>query len=131
MVRSDLTRNLGMWCISMILCVRSASFSFKLTRTGDTGRIHPKLAAVSTRMIDQELGAGVGDEWTGVTLYARMLKIVAIVGGEIFVGPDIAHSDQYYATLTAAVQDFFGAVAAVKRWPEPLKPVVKYISPEG
>jgi hypothetical protein len=99
-----------------------------LTLNVNVDRIHPVLASGAKRIVSDGLGAC--EDWTETVLFPKMLKIVAILSGEIFVGPEIAHKEEYYTNTVTAVNDFFLAVNAVKRWPQFLKPYVKYFSSE-
>lgn len=124
MIRSDLTKNLS----KPGNLPKAKVNGLSLTDNLFTDRINPVLAAGAKSIVSDELGAC--DGWTETVIFPKMLKIVAVLSGQVFVGPEIAQKEEYYTNTVTAVNDFFLAVNAVKRWPQFLKPYVKYFSSE-
>ncbi|KAK6856185.1 hypothetical protein PG995_008336 [Apiospora arundinis] len=102
MIRSDLTRSLN--------------------------RINPGLAAETEKTVDEVLGPC--DDWTSQVTYNKILRIVAIVSGRIFLGPDLCRREEYIYASTMYTVDLFKAVGKLKSWHSSLRPIAQYFIPE-
>ncbi|KAK8066512.1 cytochrome P450 [Apiospora hydei] len=102
MVRSDLTRSLN--------------------------RINPELAAEVERTVREELGPC--DDWTPQMAFNPLLRVVAIVSGRVFLGPDLCRREEYIYASTMYTVDVFRAVSKVKAWNQFLKPIAQFFIPE-
>ncbi|KAH0422023.1 hypothetical protein CcaCcLH18_13060 [Colletotrichum camelliae] len=69
-------------------------------------------------------------EWTEVVLYDKLLNMVAIISGRIFIGPELCHKKEYLEASTMFVIDLFTAAAKIKRWPKSLRFIGKHYIPE-
>ncbi|KAF5505675.1 Cytochrome P450 monooxygenase ATR2 [Colletotrichum siamense] len=69
-------------------------------------------------------------EWTEVVLYDKLLNMVAIISGRIFIGPELCHKKEYLEASTMFVIDLFTTAAKVKRWPKFLRFIGKHYIPE-
>lgn len=70
------------------------------------------------------------DDWTPVVINQKILRIVAIVSGHIFLGPDLCRREEYlHASINYSV-DLFAAVRALKKWPKIIRPVARYFTPQ-
>lgn len=91
-------------------------------------RINPRLGEEVARTVDGELGPC--KDWTPTPIYQKLLKIVAIVSGHIFLGPDLCRREEYlYASINYTV-DVFIAVRKLKAWNSMLRPIGKFFIPE-
>ncbi|KAK8034549.1 Cytochrome P450 monooxygenase paxP [Apiospora rasikravindrae] len=102
MVRSDLTRSLN--------------------------RINPELAAEAEQTVHEVLGPC--DDWTPQVAFNQLLRVVAIVSGRIFLGPDLCRREEYIYASTMYTVDVFKAVRKLKAWNQYLRPIVQYFIPE-
>jgi cytochrome P450 len=63
-------------------------------------------------------------------IYQKTLRIVAIVSGHVFLGPDLCRREEYlYASINFTV-DVFKAVRQLKAWNRWLRPIVSFFTPE-
>lgn len=61
----------------------------------------------------------------------RLLRIVAIVSGHIFLGPELCRREEYLHASIDFTVDVFAAVRALKRWPKILRPVAaRFFTPQ-
>ncbi|KAK8111355.1 Cytochrome P450 monooxygenase ATR2 [Apiospora kogelbergensis] len=102
MIRSDLTRSLN--------------------------RINPGLAIEAEQTVNEVLGPC--DDWTSQMAYTKILRIVAIVSGRIFLGPELCRREEYIYASTMYTVDLFKAVGKLKEWHSLLRPIVQYFIPE-
>ncbi|KAK7953824.1 Cytochrome P450 monooxygenase ATR2 [Apiospora saccharicola] len=102
MVRSDLTRNLN--------------------------RINPGLAAEAEQTVEEVLGPC--DDWTSQVAFTQLLRIVAIVSGRIFLGPELCRREEYIYASTNYTVHLFQAVKKLKSWHASLRPIAQYFIPE-
>ncbi|KXH34975.1 ent-kaurene oxidase [Colletotrichum simmondsii] len=69
-------------------------------------------------------------EWKEVVLYEKLLKMVAVISGRVFIGPELCHKEEYLDASTMFVIDLFQAAAKIKRWPKFLRFIGKHYVPE-
>lgn len=80
------------------------------------------------RAVDDELGQC--KDWESTRIYQKLLRIVAIVSGHIFLGPELCRREEYlYASINYTV-DLFAAVRKLKAWNSLVRPFVQYFVPE-
>lgn len=101
-VRSDLTHNLSL--------------------------INPSLADAVSQTVSDEIGTC--KDWTEINISQKLLKIVAIVSGYVFLGPDLCRREEYLHASIDFTVDLFMAIAALKRQPESLRFIAKYWIPQ-
>lgn len=70
------------------------------------------------------------DDWTPVVINERLLRIVAIVSGHIFLGPDLCRREEYLHASINYTVDVFAAVRALKKWPSIIRPIARYFTPQ-
>ena len=61
-------------------------------------------------------------EWTEVYIFAKLLRIVAMVSGRIFVGPELCRDERYLDAAINYTVDLVNAaheVAAISQWLRP------------
>lgn len=84
-------------------------------------RLNPRLSAEVDRAVNDEIPAG-GD-WTPVRIFPVLLRIVAIVSGNLFVGPRACRDPAYLGAAIDFTADVTAAAAEIKRWPAWLRPL--------
>ncbi|ETS77988.1 hypothetical protein PFICI_10050 [Pestalotiopsis fici W106-1] len=96
--------------------------------TRNLSRLNPRLGEEVARTVDEVLGPC--EDWTRVTIHQKFLRIVAIVSGQIFLGPELCRKEEYlYASINYTV-DVFAAIRKLKAWHHLLRPVAQYFIPE-
>jgi cytochrome P450 len=65
-----------------------------------------------------------------VPIYQKLLQIVAIVSGHIFLGPELCRRPEYLHASINYTVDLFIAVRKLKAWNEWLRPIGQYFVPE-
>lgn len=58
------------------------------------------------------------EDWTPLSIFNVILRIVAIVSGNIFVGPDLCRHEVYLNAALKFTTDTAAATQEVKRWPK-------------
>lgn len=86
------------------------------------GRLNPRLSAQVENTINSELPPC--DDWTPLTIFPILLRVVAIVSGDIFVGPDYCRHDVYLASAIDFTNDITAGAAQIKRWPKFMRSLV-------
>ncbi|KAK0630464.1 ent-kaurene oxidase [Bombardia bombarda] len=96
--------------------------------THNLPRINLRISKEVDRCMETELPPC--DDWTPVVINQALLRIVAIVSGSIFIGPEHCRKEEYlYSSINFTV-DVFSAVRALKRWPRFLRPIMQYFTPQ-
>jgi hypothetical protein len=80
------------------------------------------------RTVDAEIGQC--EDWTSTAIYQKLLQIVAIVSGHIFLGPELCRRKEYLHASINFTVDVFAAVRQLKKWNMMLRPIVQYFIPE-
>lgn len=114
-VKVELTRNLG---TSPIL--EQAG----LPLTQFAVRLNPRLSAEVDQTVTAELPAC--SDWTSVEIFPVLLRIVAIVSGNLFVGPDLCRHETYLSAAIDFTADCTAGAQEIKRWPSWLRSLVVY-----
>ncbi|RYP61968.1 hypothetical protein DL770_009669 [Monosporascus sp. CRB-9-2] len=96
--------------------------------TQNLPRINETLTLAVARTVPDVIGAC--EDWRGVKIYQSLLQIVAIVSGHVFLGPDLCRRKEYLHASIHFTVDLFIAIAALKRWPKPLRIFAKYWIPQ-
>lgn len=111
-VKVELTRNLG----------KLAMLGFSYRRTIEealtnypSARIVPRLSAEVGRTVSRELPPA--EDWTAIPAFAILCRMIAIVSGNIFVGPDLCRHETYLDTALNFTADTTAATHQVKAWP--------------
>jgi cytochrome P450 len=63
-------------------------------------------------------------------IYQRLLRIVATVSGNIFLGPDLCRREEYLHASINYTVDVFIAIRTLKRWPAWSRFIGQYFTPE-
>lgn len=86
------------------------------------GRLNPRLSAQVENTINSELPPC--NDWTPLTIFPILLRVVAIVSGDIFVGPDYCRHEVYLASAIDFTNDITAGAAQIKRWPKFMRSLV-------
>ncbi|KAL8419214.1 hypothetical protein RB594_002433 [Gaeumannomyces avenae] len=83
-------------------------------------RLNPILTEEVARAVRSEMPAC--PDWTDVNVYQKILRIVAIVSGRVFVGPELCHDEGYLDAAINYTVELFNARTAVTRIKPWLRP---------
>ncbi|KAL4966536.1 cytochrome P450 [Aspergillus stella-maris] len=56
-------------------------------------RVMPILSAEANRVIPLEMGRC--REWTAMNIHQRVMRIIAVLAGRVFIGPELCHDERY------------------------------------
>ncbi|ORY59096.1 ent-kaurene oxidase [Pseudomassariella vexata] len=98
--------------------------------TRNLNRINPQLAAEAAFSVINELPPCDCDDWTPVVIYEKLLRIVAIVSGRIFLGPELCREEAWLHHAIHFTVDVFRAITKLKQWHPLLRPIGQYFIPE-
>lgn len=79
-------------------------------------RLNPRLSAEVDQTVNAEFPTC--EDWTALPICSVILRVVAIVSGNIFVGPDLCRHEGYLNTALDFTTDTAAATFEVKRWPK-------------
>lgn len=100
----------------------------KTDLTKALARLNPRLSAEVEETIKQEIPAC--EAWTPLVINDVLLRIVAIVSGNIFLGPELCRRPEYLFVAIRFTVDITMAVGAVKQFPMWLRRAAAYFTPE-
>jgi hypothetical protein len=100
----------------------------------DLTRHIPHLTRRLSGEVQRSIHEGLGSDtsYSEVNVYPKILRVVAIVSGLAFVGPDMYRQDEYITNSITFTVDLFGAIAELKAWPNwgLLRPIAaRFIGP--
>lgn len=96
--------------------------------THNLPKLNPLLSGEVDRTIPEYLGTS--REWRAVNISSALLKMVAIISGHIFIGPELNRSEAYLHASINYTMDLFSAAAQLKTWPQALRSIGQYFVPE-
>ncbi|KAK9416187.1 putative Ent-kaurene oxidase [Seiridium unicorne] len=96
--------------------------------TRGLNRINTRLAEETTKTVLEEFGPC--EDWTSEIVYQKLLRIVAIVSGNIFLGPELCHRDEWISSAITYTVDLFTAIGKLKQWKSWTRPIGQYFIPE-
>ncbi|OHX00278.1 ent-kaurene oxidase [Colletotrichum incanum] len=102
-IRSDLTRNL-------------------------LARINHSLVSEVERTVDETIGPC--KDWTSHPIYRTTLRIVAIVSGSVFVGPDVCRNESFIHDSIHFTESVMAAVHILQPWPGWMRPFARFFKRE-
>lgn len=79
-------------------------------------RLNPRLSEEVDQTVNAEFPAC--EDWTPLPIFSVILRVVAIVSGNIFVGPDLCRHEAYLNAALKFTTDTAAATQEVKRWPK-------------
>ena len=91
-------------------------------------KLNTRLSEEVERTVKTELPQS--EDWAAVKIHQKLLRIIAVVSGNAFLGPELCRREEYlHASIQYAV-DVFSAVRALKKWPKILRPIGQYFIPQ-
>ena len=96
--------------------------------THNLSQVNASLADAVSRTISEEISSC--EEWTEINVSQKLLKVIAIVSGHVFLGPELYQREEYLHASIDFTMDLFIVIGALKRWPKPLRFVAKYAIPQ-
>ncbi|KAI1878121.1 hypothetical protein JX265_002489 [Neoarthrinium moseri] len=96
--------------------------------TRGLNRINTRLSAETAATVIRELGPC--EDWTPAVVYSKLLRIVAIVSGNIFLGPELCQQDEWTNPAITYTVDLFTAIGKLKQWSPWTRPIGQYFIPE-
>ena len=96
--------------------------------THNLPQINASLAVEVSRTVSDEIGPC--EDWTEINISQKLLKIVSIVSGHVFLGPDLCRREEYLHASINFTVNLFSALTALKRWPKPLRIIAKNWIPQ-
>ncbi|KAF3766428.1 cytochrome P450 [Cryphonectria parasitica EP155] len=97
----------------------------KVDLTRNLTRLNPRLSEEVNKTVNAELPPCA--DWTSVPVFPVLLRIVAIVSGNIFVGPDLCRHEVYLASAIEYTKEVTTAAQEIKKWPKWLRSAVAYL----
>ncbi|KFA71274.1 hypothetical protein S40288_08485 [Stachybotrys chartarum IBT 40288] len=99
---------------------------------GDLTQSLPRLVQRLSNAVNDAIVDGIGpcDDWKEVNIHQSLLRIVAVVSGNIFLGPELSKREDYLHSSINFTTDLFIAIAALKRWPTYLRSWAKFWVPQ-
>jgi choline dehydrogenase len=88
-------------------------------------RINPALDREVHKTVDQIL-SGHDTNWAAVNIYSKILQIVAIVSGSVFLGPDLCRRPEWVHSSINYTIDLFTGIAKIQQWHPWLRPFGQY-----
>ncbi|KAL3495013.1 cytochrome P450 [Aspergillus germanicus] len=76
-------------------------------------RLNPSMTAKADAAVLGEIRECTGG-WTPVKIYPKMLRIIAIVSGSVFIGPELCHDERYLDTAVNYTAELGQAVMEIK-----------------
>ena len=70
------------------------------------------------------------EHWTSININDHVARIIAIVSGNVLVGPPLCYDEEYLHAALNYSRDISAAIRALKIWPRYLRPFVKYFTPQ-
>ncbi|KAF7540178.1 hypothetical protein G7054_g1529 [Neopestalotiopsis clavispora] len=96
--------------------------------THNLNRINGRLTEEAARAVSEELGPC--EDWTAENVYSKLLRIVAIVSGNIFLGPELCRREEWVNSAITYTVDLFTAIGKLKQWSPWTRFIGQYYIPE-
>ncbi|KAL5940714.1 hypothetical protein ACKVV1_008384 [Pyricularia oryzae] len=101
--------------------------SVKRDLTPSIGKVMPELSRVARDAVLSEIPQSPG--WTEVDVHHQLVRIVTIVSGWMFVGPDFCRTDEYMDLAAHYAADAFGGPLVLQMFPKALRSIVAPLVP--
>ncbi|KAJ9132428.1 Cytochrome P450 [Pleurostoma richardsiae] len=100
-----------------------------------TGKLTPSLTRLNPMIAEEvkevlEMEIPPSDEWKEVHIHHKLLRIVAMVSGRVFIGPEFCRSEKYLDAAINYTMEVMNAQRAVQRIRPWLRPFLAQKSPE-
>uniref|UniRef100_L7JGD0 Ent-kaurene oxidase n=1 Tax=Pyricularia oryzae (strain P131) TaxID=1143193 RepID=L7JGD0_PYRO1 len=92
-----------------------------------TGKATPELSRVARDAVLSEIPQS--SDWTEVDVHHQLVRIVTIVSGWMFVGPDFCRTDEYMDLAAHYAADAFGGPLVLQMFPKALRSIVAPLVP--
>lgn len=86
-------------------------------------RLTPRLSKEVDQAVNEELHL-INEDWTPLPIFPQLLRIVAVVSGNLLVGPEYCRHDVYLASAIDFSTDMMAGAQEIKRWPRWFRPFV-------
>ncbi|KAI0187815.1 ent-kaurene oxidase [Xylaria flabelliformis] len=96
--------------------------------THSLNRINSRLSLKASITVPEELGPC--EDWKSTIVYEKLLRIVAIISGNIFLGPELCKSEEWVTSAITYTVDLFTAIGKLKQWKSWARPIGQYFIPE-
>ncbi|KAI0168346.1 ent-kaurene oxidase [Pestalotiopsis sp. NC0098] len=96
--------------------------------THNLNRINGRLTEEAARAVSEEIGPC--EDWTAEVVYSKLLRIVAIVSGNIFLGPELCRREEWVNSAITYTVDMFTAIGKLKQWSPWTRFIGQYYVPE-
>jgi cytochrome P450 len=73
-----------------------------------------------------EQGVGACKEWTPIVPLDSVMRIIALVSGRIFVGPELNRNDEYVSTLVGFAVRNMMVTTSMRKYPAWLRPLAEH-----
>ncbi|KAM3081633.1 hypothetical protein ACMFMG_005087 [Clarireedia jacksonii] len=103
----------------------------KTVRTDLTRHVASTLGALQDEMrygLDKEFGPC--EDWTSVNLYSKLLRIMALLGGRVFVGRPLSRNEEWLDSSIKYTIDCVASQRGILKYPGWLRPFVAPFIPE-
>lgn len=90
--------------------------------------LNDRLSAEVAQTVPEYLGKS--REWTAININRAMLKMVAVISGHIFLGPELNRHEEYLHASINFTVDYFKAASQIRTWSPWLRPIGRYFVPE-
>ncbi|KAM0283941.1 hypothetical protein ACHAO9_009467 [Fusarium lateritium] len=99
------------------------------------GELTPSLSRLSNTISDEvrqslELSIPSCDDWAEVNIHHSLLRIVGMVSGRVFIGPELCRSEQYLDAAINYTMEVMGAQRAIQNIRPWLRPFLARRTPE-
>jgi cytochrome P450 len=91
-------------------------------------RINSRLADETAKTVVEELGPC--EDWTPGIVYQKLLRMVAIISGNVFLGPELCRREEWVVSAITYTVDLFTAIGKLKQWSPWTRPIGQYFIPE-
>ncbi|KAJ1328953.1 ent-kaurene oxidase [Microdochium nivale] len=89
--------------------------------------LNDKLSAEVAQAVPEYFGKS--REWTAINVNNTMLKVVAVVSGHIFLGPELNRHEEYLHASINFTVDLVKAASQIRAWSPWLRPIGRYFVP--
>ncbi|KXJ88150.1 cytochrome P450 [Microdochium bolleyi] len=90
--------------------------------------VNEKLSSEVALTIPEHLGKS--RDWTSINIFGAMLRMVAIISGHIFLGPELNRREEYLHASINYTIDLFKAATQLRSWPLWLRPIGQFFVPD-
>ncbi|KAL4866720.1 cytochrome P450 [Aspergillus spectabilis] len=94
----------------------------KARLTPALARINRAMSAEADRAVLRELG--VCNDWTATNVHDKMMRVIAVLSGRIFIGPELCHDERYIDAAINYTIEYSKALQDIQSLNSWLKPFV-------